>query len=176
MPKMQLQFSVLPSASGRQFHGQHMHSAFILFSFPQPTVFSSAVSIQFSSVNSFQFDRQHSVSSVNSFQFNRQYSVFLSHQFSVRPSTFSFPRSTVFSSTVSIQFSSAISFQFNRQHSVFLGQQFSVRSSAFSFPQPLVFNSTVSIQFFNCHTVLPAIQTLHNGIRDSSSAQMSRSN
>ena len=31
VPKMQLQFSVLPSASGRQFHGQHMHSVFDCF-------------------------------------------------------------------------------------------------------------------------------------------------
>ena len=81
----------------------------------------STISIQFSSVNSFQFDRQHSF--------------FLSQQFSVRQSAFSFPQSTVFRSTVSIQFFSANSFQFDSQHSVFLSQQFSIRLSAFNFPQ-----------------------------------------
>ena len=30
VPKMQLQFSVLLSASRRQFHSQHMHSVFVL--------------------------------------------------------------------------------------------------------------------------------------------------
>ena len=121
---MQLQFSVLPSASRRQFHSRHMHSVFVIpsaFSFPQSIVFSSTVSIQFSSVNSFQFDCQHSVfsstvsiqlSSVNSFQFDRQHSVFHSQQFNCfpRPIVFSLIvsiQSTVFSSTVSIQFSLA---------------------------------------------------------------------
>ena len=42
VPKMQLQFSVLPSASGRQFYGQHMHSVFVLPIFiGQHTVFLS---------------------------------------------------------------------------------------------------------------------------------------
>ena len=67
-------------------------------------------------------------------------------------SAYSFPQSTVYSSTVSIQFSSVNNFQFDCQHSVLLSQQFLARPSGFSFSQPTVFSSTVSIQFFSANS------------------------